>query len=91
MHDGPCLRPGGVDVQMHPPLGRGKKFTPVAPRQIHLHDMLGTHLLIGDARGGDEKSLVGAHADIAGGALIDALNIHGQTGVDHLLAQGREF
>ncbi len=87
MHDGARLGPRLVDIEVHPPFRRGQEIAAIAAFEVHLYDVVRFHPVIGNAGRGDEKALLGAHADIARRALVDSQFIHGEAGGNDLLAQ----
>ena len=75
------------NVHVHAPFGRWQVIAAITAIEIHLDDVLGLHLVIGNARGGDQEAVIGPYADISRGALVDAFGVHLETGLDHLPAQ----
>ena len=87
VHDGTDVRPGGVEVTMQAPFGRGFALATDRPRQGHVRDVSGCERGVRHAGGRDVETVVGTQADVAGGPPVEPGRLHGQGGSDELLAR----
>lgn len=84
---GTDVRPGGVEVTVQAPFGRGFALATDCPRQGHVRDVSGCERGVRHAGGRDVETVVGTQADVAGGPPVEPGRLHGQGGSDELLAR----
>mmetsp|Transcript_53205 Transcript_53205/g.152482 ORF Transcript_53205/g.152482 Transcript_53205/m.152482 type:complete len:205 (-) Transcript_53205:203-817(-) len=84
MHNGFGLRHALVDVVVHSPLARGLERSVEVPLQVHEHDLVGPHLVVGHTGRGDHEAARHTATCIPRGALVDAHGFHLQARLDDL-------